>query len=86
MSEKGKLDIWWIWQSKKKRNKSKINYIMVSQIAWQGNNSMFFLKVTMIFFVCLFCLDEKYTVQVYIGQNVQEVTCAGVRMRPHEHT
>lgn len=37
-------------------------------------------------FFRLFCLDEKYTVQVYIGQNVQEVTCAGVRMRPHEHT
>lgn len=33
-----------------------------------------------------FCLDKKYTVQVYIGQNVQEVTCASVRMRPHKHT
>lgn len=36
----------------------------------------------MILFVCL---DKKFTVQVYIGQNVQEVTCASVRMRPHEH-
>lgn len=26
----------------KKRNKSKINYIMMSQKVWQGNNSMFF--------------------------------------------
>lgn len=36
--------------------------------------------------ICFFfCLDKKYTVQVYIGQNVQ-VTCASVRMRPHKHT
>lgn len=55
---------------------------MVSQIVWQGNNSMFFEGDHDLFF---FCLDKKYTVQVYIGQNVQ-VTCASVRMRPHKHT
>lgn len=54
---------------------------MVSQIVWQGNNSMFFEGDH-----DFFCLDKKYTVQVYIGQNVQEVTCASVRMRPHKHT
>jgi len=58
---------------------------MASQIMWQGNNSMFF-EGDHDFFCFVFVLDKKFTVQVYIGQTVQEVTCASVRMRPHEHT